>query len=78
MVHCVAVGGTLTGEHGVGMEKNELMPLMFTPADLDLMRRVRAAFNPSGRLNPGKIFPVTKGCGEIRIRPMPVSTSAPA
>jgi glycolate oxidase len=78
IAHCVAVGGTLTGEHGVGMEKNELMPLMFTPDDLALMQRVRAAFNPTGRLNPGKVFPVTKGCGEIRIRPMPVSTAAPA
>src|ERR1700675_541558 len=46
MTFCVAVGGALTGEHGVGMEKNELMPLMFTQEDLDLMRRVRAAFNP--------------------------------
>ncbi len=61
MKHCVAVGGALTGEHGVGMEKNELMPLMFTPEDLDLMRRVRAAFNPAGRLNPGKVLPLGKG-----------------
>ena len=50
------MGGALTGEHGMGMEKNELMPLMFTEADLDLMRRVRAAFNPKGRLNPDKVF----------------------
>ena len=61
MRHCVEVGGALTGEHGVGMEKNELMPLMFTPDDLALMRRVRAAFNPDGRLNPGKVLPLGKG-----------------
>ena len=66
---CVDMGGTLTGEHGVGMEKNELMPLMFTDADLDLMRKVRAAFNPLGRLNPDKVLPLGKGCGETRLQP---------
>lgn len=65
---CVSLGGTLTGEHGVGMEKNELMPLLFTDADFDLMRRIHDAFNPDSSLNPGKIFPISKGCGEIRIR----------
>ena len=65
MRHCVAVGGALTGEHGVGMEKNELMPLMFTPEDLALM-------------NPGKVLPLGKACGEIRVQPLPVSTTAPA
>jgi glycolate oxidase len=75
---CVEMGGTLTGEHGVGMEKNELMPLMFSEADLDLMRSVRAVFNPAGRLNPDKVFPVSKGCGELRVQPMPVSAVAPA
>jgi glycolate oxidase len=78
MKHCVAVGGALTGEHGVGMEKNELMPLMFTPEDLALMQRIRGAFNPAGRLNPGKVFPLGKACGEIRVQPMPVSTTIPA
>jgi glycolate oxidase len=66
--YCVEVGGALTGEHGVGMEKSELMPLLFSDADLDLMRRVHDAFNPDCALNPGKIFPLSKGCGEIRIR----------
>ncbi len=70
---CLEMGGALTGEHGVGMEKDELMPLMFTEADLELMRRVRDAFNPAGLLNPGKILPLGKGCGEIRVRPMPVT-----
>jgi glycolate oxidase len=73
---CVDMGGTLTGEHGVGMEKNELMPLMFTQADLDLMRNVRAAFNPIGRLNPDKVLPLGKGCGETRLRPFPLSAGA--
>jgi glycolate oxidase len=66
--YCVEVGGALTGEHGVGMEKSELMPLLFSDADFDLMRRVHDAFNPNSSLNPGKIFPLGKGCGEIRVR----------
>jgi glycolate oxidase len=66
--YCVEVGGALTGEHGVGMEKSELMPLLFSDADFDLMRRVHDAFNPDSSLNPGKIFPLSKGCGEIRVR----------
>src|SRR3989441_2534385 len=66
--YCVEVGGALTGEHGVGMEKSELMPLLFSDADFDLMRRVHDAFNPDASLNPGKIFPLSKGCGEIRVR----------
>src|SRR5256886_1361438 len=66
--YCVEVGGALTGEHGIGMEKSELMPLLFSDADFDLMRRVHDAFNPNCALNPGKIFPLSKGCGEIRVR----------
>jgi glycolate oxidase len=57
MEYCVAVGGTLSGEHGIGLEKKEYMPLVFSPADLDRMRLVRDAFAPANRLNPGKIFP---------------------
>lgn len=74
---CIEMGGAITGEHGVGMEKDRLMPLLFSEADLALMRSVRDAFNPASRLNPGKIFPTGKGCGEVRIRPMPLS-GAPA
>ncbi|MFZ0701851.1 MAG: FAD-linked oxidase C-terminal domain-containing protein [Candidatus Acidiferrales bacterium] len=70
---CIEMGGAITGEHGVGMEKDRLMPLLFTEADLALMRTVRDAFNPVGRLNPGKIFPTGKGCGEVRINPLPLS-----
>jgi len=65
---CVEMGGALTGEHGVGMEKNELMSLLFSDADFALMRRVHDAFNPDSSLNPGKIFPLSKGCGEIRVK----------
>jgi glycolate oxidase len=54
---CVEAGGTLTGEHGVGLEKKELMPLVYSEADLAAMLRVRDAFAPANRLNPGKIFP---------------------
>ena len=66
--YCVELGGALTGEHGIGMEKNELMTLLFGDADFDLMKRVHDAFNPDSSLNPGKIFPLNKGCGEIRIK----------
>ncbi|MBZ5662882.1 MAG: FAD-binding protein [Acidobacteriia bacterium] len=78
MRHCVDVGGALTGEHGIGMEKNELMSLIFSPDDLALMARVRASFNPAGRLNPGKVLPLGKGCGEIRIPHIPASAATPA
>lgn len=67
--YCVEIGGALTGEHGVGMEKSELMPLLFSDDDFQLMRQIHDAFNPRGLLNPGKIFPLGKGCGETRIRP---------
>jgi glycolate oxidase len=60
------------------MEKNELMPLMFTPEDLALMQRVREAFNPAGRLNPGKVLPTSKVCGEVRVTTAPVSATTPA
>jgi glycolate oxidase len=78
--YCIEMGGSITGEHGVGMEKDRLMPLLFSEADLDVMRRVRDAFNPQGLLNPEKIFPSKKGCGEIHIRPLPMvgATSAPS
>ena len=68
---CLEMGGSITGEHGVGMEKDRLMPLLFSEAELDLMRHVRDAFNPKGLLNPDKIFPSKKGCGEIHVQPLP-------
>ncbi len=64
--YCVDAGGAITGEHGVGMEKNELMPLLFGQDSLAQMERLMRIFNPDGRLNPGKILPTGKGCLEIR------------
>jgi glycolate oxidase len=54
---CVEMGGSITGEHGVGVEKRDYLPVMFPPEELDLLRRVRAAFDPAGVANPGKMFP---------------------
>jgi glycolate oxidase len=64
--YCVAVGGSITGEHGVGLEKRDLMPLLFTDDDLNVMLSLRNAFNSSGVLNPGKLFPTTRVCAETR------------
>ncbi|HEY0407576.1 MAG TPA: FAD-linked oxidase C-terminal domain-containing protein [Pyrinomonadaceae bacterium] len=63
---CVQVGGTITGEHGVGLDKIDYLPLIFSPDDMDAMLRVRAAFDPEGRCNPGKIIPTARTCGEAR------------
>jgi glycolate oxidase len=62
---CVEAGGSLTGEHGIGMEKNCYMPLQFAPDDLAAMRRVKGAFDPAGLMNPGKIFPTPSRCREF-------------
>ncbi len=59
MKACIRMGGSITGEHGVGREKREYMPLMYTDDDLEAMKKVRRAFNPHEVLNPGKIFPTT-------------------
>ncbi|MEZ5926812.1 MAG: FAD-linked oxidase C-terminal domain-containing protein [Hyphomicrobiaceae bacterium] len=56
--HCVAVGGCLTGEHGVGIEKRDLMPLQFTPTDLAQQKRLKEVFDPGWLLNPGKVLPL--------------------
>jgi glycolate oxidase len=66
----VSVGGSITGEHGVGMEKIGLMPDLFSPESLDMMRRIKEAFDPQNRFNPGKVLPTGKGCMEIRQRPL--------
>jgi glycolate oxidase len=55
---CVEVGGCLTGEHGVGVEKRDLMRVQFTPAELDQQRALKAAFDPAWLLNPAKVFPL--------------------
>ena len=62
---CVAVGGVLTGEHGVGIEKRDLMPEMFSQVDLDQQMRVKCAFDPQHLLNPGKVFPQLRRCAEL-------------
>ncbi len=62
---CVDVGGVLTGEHGVGVEKRDLMPAMFTETDLNHQQRVKCAFDPDGLLNPGKVFPELHRCAEL-------------
>src|SRR6187431_574515 len=62
---CVEVGGVLTGEHGVGVEKRDLMPAMFSQIDLDQQQRVKCAFDAKGLLNPGKVFPQLHRCAEL-------------
>ncbi|MBD1889581.1 glycolate oxidase subunit GlcD [Coleofasciculus sp. FACHB-SPT9] len=61
---CVEVGGSLSGEHGIGADKKCYMPQMFTETDLETMQWVRQVFNPKGLANPGKIFPTPRTCGE--------------
>jgi len=62
---CVEVGGVLTGEHGVGVEKRDLMPEMFSETDLAHQQRVKCAFDPDLLLNPGKVFPTLHRCAEL-------------
>jgi glycolate oxidase len=62
---CVEVGGVLTGEHGVGVEKRDLMPTMFSETDLDHQQRLKCAFDDKGLLNPGKVFPTLHRCAEL-------------
>ncbi len=67
MEYCIAAGGTITGEHGVGMEKNDLMSRMFSADDLEVMSRIRRAFDPQWTLNPHKLFPTPSVCRESGI-----------
>jgi len=77
--YCVGLGGSITGEHGVGMEKNEQMPMQFTTDDLEVMERLRNNFNPDGLLNPQKILPSARGCKEVLTPKFPgVIEGAPA
>jgi glycolate oxidase len=62
---CVEVGGVLTGEHGVGVEKRDLMEVQFGPEDLAQQQRLKCAFDPDGLLNPGKVFPTLHRCAEL-------------
>jgi glycolate oxidase len=62
---CVQAGGSITGEHGVGVDKRRHMPLMFSEADLEAFHRLRCAFDPWGLANPGKVMPTPRLCGEV-------------
>jgi glycolate oxidase len=63
---CIGCGGSITGEHGVGMEKNELMPLLFSADTLETIGQIKLLFDPETRMNPGKLLPTGRGCSEIR------------
>ena len=62
---CVDAGGSITGEHGVGVDKKAYMPSMFSEADLEAFHRLRCAFDPHGLANPGKVMPTPRLCGEV-------------
>ncbi len=66
--HCIAVGGSITGEHGVGIEKRDIMPLLFSDDDLEMMQRIKDVFNPTGMLNPLKVLPTSKTCMEVSVK----------
>ncbi|UCD38979.1 MAG: FAD-binding protein [Fidelibacterota bacterium] len=70
LLACLEMGGSLTGEHGIGAEKRNLLPRMFTEDDLGHMLRLRDGLNREGLLNPGKIFPTGAKCGELRNQPV--------
>lgn len=72
---CVAAGGALSGEHGIGLEKNNFMPWVFSEDDLDMMERARDAFDPHHMFNPGKILPSSRQCADI---PLPGRAAAPS
>ncbi len=69
---CIELGGSITGEHGVGLEKKAYIGLLFNEADLEAMNRVRRVFDPDGRFNPAKLFPTPASCGEVRLQPAPI------
>ena len=68
--YCIQVGGSITGEHGIGMEKVHLMDKQFSVESLDMMRRIRDLFDPGRLFNPGKLLPAGRGCAEIRQPPL--------
>jgi glycolate oxidase len=74
---CLEQGGSITGEHGVGVDKKKHMGHMFSEADLDTMQRLRCAFDPEGLCNPGKVFPTPRLCGEVPgpYRPHPLQAA---
>ena len=66
---CVAAGGVLSGEHGIGLEKRDFMGLVFSPDDLDAQARLRAVFDPAGTCNPQKVLPAGSRCGDVQQLP---------
>jgi len=66
---CIELGGSITGEHGVGLEKKAYIGLLFNETDLEAMARVRRVFDPDNRFNPAKLFPTPASCGEVRLQP---------
>ncbi|MEV4642086.1 FAD-linked oxidase C-terminal domain-containing protein [Actinoplanes sp. NPDC049548] len=75
---CIEYGGSITGEHGVGMDKAKYMPRMFTGDDLETMHLLRCAFDPAGLANPGKVFPTPRLCGEVPRQHSATDAPAPA
>lgn len=73
--YCIDVGGSISGEHGVGMEKMELMAHQFSGDSLDMIARFKALFDPGCHLNPGKVLPTGRGCMEIRQKPLGVGVT---
>ena len=71
---CIELGGSITGEHGVGLEKKAYIGLLFSEADLEAMTRVRQAFDPHYRFNPAKLFPTAASCGEVRLDPAKIQS----
>ncbi|WP_031500440.1 FAD-binding oxidoreductase [Bryobacter aggregatus] len=69
LAYCISVGGSITGEHGVGMEKMELMAQQFSDDTLEMIKDFKNLFDPECRLNPGKLLPLGKCCGEIHQKP---------
>lgn len=76
--YCVEAGGSITGEHGIGMEKIHLMSRQFTEESLEMMRRIKAAFDPARLFNPGKLLPARRGCAELREPPVIPGSAIPA
>ncbi len=70
---CIELGGSITGEHGVGLEKKAYIGLLFNETDLSAMTRVRQVFDPAGLFNPAKLFPSPASCGEVRFEPASIA-----
>ena len=74
---CIEMGGSITGEHGVGVDKKAHMPKMFDEPDLEAFQRLRCSFDPEGLANPGKVMPTPRLCGEVpgKYRPHPLEVA---